>query len=293
MVGIALVCLFAAVLRAEDQPKKYDLKLNWKAVEGHKSELSKDESQVMFMKVSPSGDGEGFTQEDKEETSLAAIQVISKTMGDKPAIRRWTFTKATRRHGEHVVPFAFQRRTLVVTSEPEGKSHFTFDNGEAVTAEDAKVLAGFGDSDNKPGEPSGEEIFAPKQPVTVGETWTPDVAMIAQGLQFGDAIDLKRSSAKAKLKSAETRNGVEFGKIDVVVELWLTKFGAMRLDSPVVVKVGVDMDVCIDGTQPDGVMRVTAEVKGDSWGTLESNSRRARISLDMTMSVLETQKTVK
>jgi hypothetical protein len=39
-------------MSAEDQPKKYDLKLTWKnAVEGHKSELSLDDSQAMMMKV--------------------------------------------------------------------------------------------------------------------------------------------------------------------------------------------------------------------------------------------------
>ena len=122
---------------------------------------------------------------------------------------------------------------MVVTKGPASKSLFAFDNGEPVAIDDATVLAELWDSDSKPGELSGEKIFAPKKPVAVGEEWMPDIAVIAQGLKLGNGIDLKRSSAKAMLTSAETRDGVDFGNIKLSIDLWLTKIGPMQLDNPV------------------------------------------------------------
>lgn len=205
--AFAIACLSALGMSAQDQPKKYDLKLTWKnAVEGHKSELSQDDSQAMMMKVL-NGDGKILTQqEDNRSRSFAAVEVISKIEDGKPAVSRWTFSKATQHREDQDVPFAFQGRTVVVTKDPASKKHFAFDDGKPVSTEDATVLAGLWDSETEPGKLSGEEIFAPKSPVAVGEQWMPDIATIAQGLEIGDGIDLKRSTVKATLKSTEMRD---------------------------------------------------------------------------------------
>ena len=64
---VTLACMLAVVAKAQDQPKRYDLKLTWKAaVEGHKSELSKDESKVTMLKVLNS-DGKALAK-DKDKT---------------------------------------------------------------------------------------------------------------------------------------------------------------------------------------------------------------------------------
>ena len=106
---VTVVCMFAVVVKAQDQPKKYDLKLTWKlAVEGHKSELSRDESKVMMMKVLNS-DGKALTQEDDQESRrFAAVEVISKVRDGKAAVSSWSFTQATRNRGDQDIPFAFQ-----------------------------------------------------------------------------------------------------------------------------------------------------------------------------------------
>src|ERR1700732_1255631 len=290
---VTVACMLAVVAKAQDQPKRYDLKLTWKAaVEGHKSELSKDESKVMMMKVLNS-DGKALTQEDKELRTFAAVEVISKVKDGKAAVSRWSFTTATQHRGDEEIPFAFQGRTVVITRDPASKPLFAFDDGEPVATDDATVLAELWDSDSKPGELSGEEIFAPKKPVAVGEQWMPDVAVITQGLKLGDGIDLKRSSAKATLKSAETRDGVEFGNIELSVDLWLTKIGPMQLDNPVLMKLEADIDACIDGALPDGTMRATMKAKGDSPASMEDSPTRVRVSFDLEAKVLERQKTVK
>ncbi|HWW14718.1 MAG TPA: hypothetical protein VN310_08670 [Candidatus Dormibacteraeota bacterium] len=292
--AFAIACLSALGMSAQDQPKKYDLKLTWKnAVEGHKSELSQDDSQAMMMKVL-NGDGKILTQqEDNRSRSFAAVEVISKIEDGKPAVSRWTFSKATQHREDQDVPFAFQGRTVVVTKDPASKKHFAFDDGKPVSTEDATVLAGLWDSETEPGKLSGEEIFAPKSPVAVGEQWMPDIATIAQGLEIGDGIDLKRSTVKATLKSTEMRDGVEFGHIKIFMELWLTKFGPMRLDDPVLMKFEGDIDACIDGAQPDGTMNITMDAKGHSAAKVDSPPGEVQISIDFDSKLQQRQKTIK
>jgi hypothetical protein len=148
------------------------------------------------------------------------------------------------------------------------------------------------DSETEPGKLSGEEIFAPKSPVAVGEQWIPDIATIAQGLEIGDGIDLKRSTVKATLKSTEMRDGVEFGHIKIFMELWLTKFGPMQLDDPVLMKFEGDIDACIDGAQPDGTMNLTMDAKGYSAAKVDSPPGEVQISIDFDSKTQQRQKTI-
>lgn len=289
-----IACLFAVVTSAENQPKKYDLKLNWKnAVAGHKSELSQDDSQAMMMKVLDSDGKILMQQEDNHSRSFAAVEVISKIENSKPAVWRWTFSKATEHREDRDVPFAFQGRTVVVTKDQASKNRFAFDDGTPVSTEDATALAGLWDSESKPGELSGEEIFAPKSPVGVGEEWMPDIATIAQGLNLGDGVDLKRSTVKAMLKSTEMRDGVEFGHIKLVMDLWVTKFGPMQLNNPILMKAEGDIDACIDGAQPDGIMNLSMDAKGNSTASVDSPPREVQISIDLELRMQQRQKTIK
>ena len=292
--AIAIVaCMSAGVVSAQDQPKRYDLKLAWKtAVEGHKSELSQDDSKAFTLKLLNS-DGKPFTQENKELRSFAAVEVIRKVKDGKAVVSLWSFTKATQHREDQEMPFAFQGRTVVVTRVAEGNRLFAYDDGQPVASDDAAILAGLWDSESKPGEMSGEEIFAPKKPVAVGEQWMPDVTTISEGLKLGDGIDLKRSSAKATLKSAEVRDGVEFGTVELYVELWLTKFGPMQLDNAVPMKVEAEIDACIDGALPDGIMTTSMKAKGDSPASMEGSATKAQVSFDIEAKTVERQKTVK
>ncbi|MGO8793227.1 MAG: hypothetical protein ACLQLC_00255 [Candidatus Sulfotelmatobacter sp.] len=296
--AVMLASLFAVATTAQDQatkepPKKYDLKLSWKATAGHKSEMSQDDSQVMTMKVLD-GDGNVMVhREDDRARAFVASEVISKVRDDKADVSRWTFTKATQHRGDQDTPFAFQGRTVVVTKEAASQRKFAFDDGAAVTDDDATVLAELWGGEDKPGEPSGEDIFAPKKPVAVGEQWMPDVALIAEGLKLGDGIDLKRSTVRATLKSTETRDGVEFGNIELFLELWTTKFGPMQLDNPIFMKIDGNIDACIDGTLPDGIMNLTITAKGDSSVSVENSPTKRHILFDMEAKMLQRQKSIK
>jgi hypothetical protein len=86
---------------------------------------------------------------------------------------------------------------------------------------------------------------------------------------------------------------VEFGNIELFVDLWLTKIGPMQLDNPVLMKLAADIDACIDGALPDGTMRATMKAKGDSPASMGDSPTRVQVSFDLEAKVLERQKTVK
>jgi len=77
------------------------------------------------------------------------------------------------------------------------------------------------------------------------------------------------------------------------MELWLTKFGPMRLDDPVLMKFEGDIDACIDGAQPDGTMNITMDAKGHSAAKVDSPPGEVQISIDFDSKLQQRQKTIK
>jgi hypothetical protein len=281
--ALALMASLAATLPAQDYPKKYDLKLTWKAVEGYRSHFSQDESRVY--RISISTNGSFLDEEDESEaTAFDATELITEVTEDKATGLRWSFSKATQRRGGSEAPLRFQGRTVVVTVDTDGRRTFGYENGEALAPEDVVVLRTFqGSAAEEPGEPTGEEIFAPKNPVAVGEGWSLDFELIARSLgpnmSFG--FDLKRSSAEAMLKSVTTLDGVEFGQMEVSVHLYITQFGSLKFDWPVLMNLTAHIQGCVDGKRPDAVLTMHMEAKGQTTASLSGDPRRFSVSLDM------------
>lgn len=298
-LALALSCsatlanLPAATLLAQDEPKKYDLKLDWKAVEGYKTEVSSEES--MTMKISASVEGQVVNEEvTNEATNLMYTEVVVRVREDKRAESRLSFSKASHLREGREVPLGFQGKTVVVKVDAEGRHTFTYESGEAIAPEDMEVLSKLPDyKDEEPGEPSGEEIFAPKTPVAVGERWEPDIALMARSFGSNLAIDTSQSSATATLKSVTTRSGVDFGQVEVLIDLYIRQFGPLQLDKPVLMKMAVRLDdVCIDGKQPDGVMTMIMESEGESEASAPGAPPNLHISLDMNGRALVRMKTL-
>jgi hypothetical protein len=291
--SLTLASFLTVTLLAQDQPKKYDLKLDWKPVEGYQTEVSSDDAETSS--VSISAEGQTLTEELRNEaTTLLYTEVAIRVKEDKATESRLSFSKATRRRDDRETTLGFEGKTVVVKVDAEGRHTFTYEDGEAIAPEDLEVLSKLPDySDKKPGEPSGEEIFAPKTPVALGESWTPDIELMAQAFGGGAvAIDPGQSSATATLKSVTTRDGVDFGQIELSMDLYLTKFGPMQLDKPVLMKMSAHIDACIDGQQPDGAMTMTGESEGETEASVEGTPRKLHLSLDMKTKDLVRKKTL-
>ena len=215
----------------------------------------------------------------------------------KPKGYRFTasFSEATQLKDGRTVPFGFERKTVRVKN-PKGQPRaFSLDDGSAIGEEDLAALKkAFMGGEDKPGEPSGADIFAPKAPVRVGESWSPDLRVLVTGMFDADmsqAVDLSKSRSTFTLASVEVRNGAEYGRIDGLLELALGQLGPMRLDTPIPLKMTVTGDVCVDATRPDGVLRMEVSMKGTS--SVGGPAGKMPLDLDMTMSAQKSVRTVK
>ncbi len=291
--SLTLASLLTVTLLAQEQPKKYSLKWDWKPVEGYRTEVFADLAETTKMSIS--ADGQTLNEEVKDEATTALYtEVPIHVKEDKATESRLSFSKATRRREGTETTLGFEGRTVAVNVDAEGRHTFTYEGGEAIAPEDLEVLSALPDySDKKPGEPSGEEIFAPKTPVALGESWAPDIELMARAFGGGSmAIDLSQSSATATLKSVSTRDGVDFGQVELSIDLYVTKFGPVQLDKPVLMRMSAHIDACIDGQQPDGVMTMMGEVQGETEASVEGTARKLHLSLDTKRKGLVRKKTV-
>jgi hypothetical protein len=269
--------LVALLLVAAPQDKAYDLKLNTPRKPGQKHALK--EFSVMKMQMKVMGQVAG---ENEEKKNFEAVEEVVGADGAGTNELRWAFTKAERLEEGMMKPFGFQGKTVVVKSAKGKDTEFKYADGGALAEDD---LAGIKDAfDEDAGtDKDPAKVMQPKQPVKVGESWSPDVAEMAKMFdeEMAAAVDPKKSSAKFTLVSVEKRGGAEFGKISGVVELALGSMGPMKLETAIPMKMSVELDVCIDGSAPTGVMKLKVEMKGSSTAAVEGQ----KIQLDLDLGV--------
>lgn len=276
-----LPILLALVLSlATAQDKTYDLKLDWKPVAGHKSDLAESSSMKMVMKITGQPEAMNMT----EETTYAASEEVVSADADGGSVRSWKFAKAMQSKEGPMAPLSFQGKTISVKHVKGKPREFSVAGGELSAEDLAALKKAFMVGDNGPGEASASEILAPKKPVKVGESWSPDIKTLVKGMfdaDMAEAVDPAKSKVAFTLKSVETRGGVEFGKIEGVLELALGMMGPMKLETPLLLKMTMDADHCIDGKLPDGEMSLKAELKGKS--SAAGPNGKIDIDLDMTV----------
>ncbi len=174
---------------------------------------------------------------------------------------------------------------------------FALEDGGAFLDGDLAALkkAFIGGEDNsESGKPSGAEVFAPRSPVKVGESWTPDLKTIVSAMldrEMAAGVDLEKSRAVFTLKSVERRAGADYGVIEGVLEVPLRQMGPMTLETPILFRITMSLDACIDGTLPDGVLNMAVEMKGKS--PVAGPNGQVEMTLDMTATGKATVKTVR
>ncbi len=294
VAAVLTALILAAGAAAQDSQKAYELKLACKPTVGHKSEVTETQSQTQNI-TAKVGDQVVNRIAENKNSSFAAVEEIAKVDGDKIAEAMWTFSKAVRVEEGKEVPYGFQGKKVRVTRSKEGPPAFAYEDGTKPEAEDEQALkeAVGSDYQSKPG-PTGEEVFAPKKPVKVGESWAPSVKEIAElfmGQEATVAIDVEKSKASFTLKSAEAREGAHIGKIEGILDMVFTQFGPLKLDKPLPARISVQLDAFIDGKRPDGEMRMKMELKGASTVT-DPNGTRIDLDMDMLIQSKMTKKTL-
>lgn len=259
----ALLALLPLLAATPDQT--YDLKFSWKPVAGAKVEVRESELQNVDVTVKQADTVLQSQKQKKGKTFEGRVEVL-KVEGDKVAEALMTWSKASRLEEGRDVAYGFEGKAVRMKRK-DGKVEFAREDGAKL--EDAEVEAlkdAMEDMDRAPGEPTVEEVLSPKKPVKVGESWSPDIKVLSSNMfkEMGDAIDTDKSKVVLTLKSVEKRDGKDFGTVEGVFDLVLSKMGPLELEKPMKLKLTAELVAAVDGSAPDGHMKMKAEMKDSS-----------------------------
>lgn len=277
---IALAILVLAAAAAAQDDKTYDLKLDFKVQKGQKFDISETEKQTAITIVTAGGTP--VHEEEKEDAStFEARETILEVRDGKRAKVSWEFKKARRLVEGEEQAYGFEGKTVVATIPEDGERTFELEGGGELSEEDLEGLKKSFSSDPKKGKErkSPEEIFAPKKPVKVGESWTPDMAEIAKSFGEGLSVDVEKSTGTFSLKSVETRDGVEMGLIVGKLEFVVDKFGPVELETPLKMAMDLEVLTSLDKGMPQGDMQMKMTMKGTSAATVQGNQMDIEVDL--------------
>ena len=92
-------------------------------------------------------------------------------------------------------------------------------------------------------------------------------------------MDASKSSARFTLKSVEKRKGAEYGQIDGRIDLALRQMGPVPLDTPITMSMIVDMNVVVDNSSANGVLKMKMWMKGAT--TTPAGENKMKLDIDM------------
>ncbi len=272
------------------QDKTYDLRFNWKATKGHRAEIAELRHNTMKMKITANGQ---VVQEQASDTKFRYryVREVLETRGTEIALARYAFTEAVHSDGQNPdTALPFEGKSVLCTVAEDGSCAWTYEGGEAVEEEHAAILTDHVHEGKKGGEKSGADMFAPPSPVRANESWTPDLQALADDMEM--PIDAATSKGSMKLHAVENRAGSDWGKVEGALHLAVTSVGPMDLAETLPMTMKIDLQVCIDGSSPDGEMNMNMELKGARALRMPPGNPPADLELEVTGIGKKTVKTL-
>lgn len=200
-------------------------------------------------------DGDNPVDEVKEDEFVETV--LEK--GDKaPAKYKRTYKKATLTQNGKEIKRPHEGKTLIF--EQEGKSYkITVEGGMAVPQAELDKLAK--DAANRL-DGDGAENFLPDKPVKIEEPWS----LNRKGLQElggkGSEIDLDKSKGEGKLVRVYTKDGKQYGVIDLNVNIVLKDSPPFTYEPPGTVAMKGTLDIVIDGSSAAGKVSLAGKMNG-------------------------------
>ncbi len=296
---LAVTAVFWAL---QDPEKSFELKFKRPPVEGLREEFTADiiKKNKLVIRAKEQKVDE---KQNAESYSFQGTDEVLKVGGEKPCLTRRTLTRATKTVDGKESQLAFVNKSVLVTIDEDGTRGYRYEGGDELTPEETtdlhqSFLGGAPKPKREKGETSGTEAFMPGKPVKVGESWDVDLkAAIKSSAGPGRelTIDETRSKGRMTLVRVETRDGIEFGRVEGCFELAITRMGNLELDTPLVYKVTATLDVAIDGKHGDGVGTFVIEFKGTADFRKVGADKAKTLTMDMDVfgSAKHTVKTVK
>ncbi len=259
----------AAPVRVEDA---YTIKVK-RSGKGDVTTQDKEETETSHFKLE-GPDGKVLKDDKKEQTTTMAYKetILEKAKGKKATKIRRAYTKAILKtiEGDKTTEttLPYQGKTVLIEKK-DGKYHFTIEDGEELTGEDAEQL---NKSFNKDGDDSDneeiEKALFPKKPIRVDESWKLDSAALLKAFEKDSktpTLDKEKMNGTGKLLKAYKKDGKQFGVLDFRINLPLKGNFPLGKDQTAALQAGskmnihIEVDTCIDGAVSDGVGDVAME----------------------------------
>ncbi|MCE9581619.1 MAG: hypothetical protein K8T20_03785 [Planctomycetes bacterium] len=277
--SLAFALLLVTAVRADDT---YDLKLKYVPKVGDVTKHTSQEKMEMKMVVS-SGGKVMQDNDNKDVKSFEYTEEVVKVEADDMSEGKFVFAEAKHLVEGEEEDFGFKGKTVLGKKGKAGWE-FTAEDGSELPEEDVDAIkdAVSKKDGKKEGKPDIQEVLAPGKPVKVGESWDLSAKKFAAGiLEDEDSFDLEKSKGTLKLISVEKRDGALFGKMEGEIELSALSLGKAKLNKPISFKFKLNLDVCIDATQPNAILQMTAKMKGKR--TTDAKGQEIELDIDMDM----------
>lgn len=255
------------------EPVAYTLKL--------KSHPDVGQSMTVIQKENSDGTfgikdaaGKVLKEDKNQEVKETTYTVTTLEKGDKrPAKFKRVYETATVKQGNQSKTKSYSGKTVVFELK-DGKYDIAIEGGGALDAKDLKDL---GEEVNKP---EMEEAFLPKKPVKVGESWDMDAKLVGEAMGSME-LDLEKTKATAKLAKVYSKDGKQFGVIDLNLKLAVKGMNELKFDPPAVFDFTGALDTAIDGSTTAGTLAMKAAASGKS--QIDAKGQKLVIELNMKM----------
>jgi hypothetical protein len=213
--------------------------------------------------IKPLDQGDKPVNEIKPKTrELAYTQtILEREAGDAPAKKyKRSYEKATETEGGKTQKKSYQGRTLVFERK-EGEIRAGVVGTPPLEDEDLdELIDKLNDRSSNPAEE--DKALIPAKAVGVGERWAIDPKVIGSFLKDCD-LDPKASRAEAKLLKVYTKNGSQFGVIEIDMKLAVRgMLKRIKFDPPALFEVNGTIDTAIDASSTARKETFAGTIKG-------------------------------
>jgi len=217
--GAAIVQAQDAATYALDAEKKYEA--------GDVYTETGAENNTQKVKVSM---GANVVQDQNEETKISYTTVTKvlavNDQGEETKVLVY-FQKFKRSEGGFDDD-TLQGKVIEVTTAADGKSTWRHHAGEGNITSSARTwLDGEMSETSAKGRAAADDAFRPKQPVKVGDTWTPDMSKLVELMEM-EGAGTSKATGECKLLKIEQRGAIELAHVSMTAEIPLEGLPGME-----------------------------------------------------------------
>lgn len=274
---LPVALLILAITHSEDRPvlgaadTTYIIKSKAYPDAGKSITVTQMKKQGGTVKVT---DADGKTKETKSD--ITDEEIFTRTVLDKgdrkPKKFKQVFDKATYKPGESAISKPHEGFTILYELK-DGKYEAAVDGEKELSSDYLAALA------LRVNTPQAEELFLPKKPVKVGESWSIDLKEVGKSFAGEAKLDESKSKAEGKLVSVSEKGGKTSGVIELKLYLVMTSYGKDKVDPPMIADFRGTLDGVIDGSGTASKLSLTGKIKGK----IERTEPKSTLEIDSTL----------